>query len=33
MLTFHKAKHRNSPKGVTHDFGQKKLQKIVFDFP
>ena len=32
MLTFHKAKHRNSPKGVTHDFGQKNCKKLYLIF-
>ena len=32
MLSFHKDKNRNSPKGLIHDFGKKKFQKIVFDF-
>ena len=32
MLTFHKAKNRSFPKGLTNGFGQKKFQKIVFDF-
>ena len=31
--TFHKAKNRNFPKGLTHDFGHKNSQKFVFAFP
>ena len=30
--TFHKAKNRNFPKGLTHDFGQQKFQKICICF-
>ena len=26
------AKHRNSPKGVTHDFGQKNCKKLYLIF-
>ena len=30
--TFHKVKNRNFPKGLTHDFGQQKFQKICICF-
>ena len=32
MLTFHKAKNRNSPKGLTHDFGKKNSKKLYLIF-
>ena len=32
MLTLHKAKHRNSLKGLTHDFGQKNSKKLYLIF-
>ena len=32
MLTFHKAKNRNFPKGLTHDFGQKNFKTLIFAF-
>ena len=30
--SFHKAKNRNFPKGLTHDLGQKNSKKFVFAF-
>ena len=32
MLTFQMAKNCNSPKGLTHDFGQKNFKTFLFAF-
>ena len=32
MLTFHKAKNRSFPKGLTHGFGKKNSKKLYLIF-